>query len=525
MGKLFFIILSYSIYINALAQNLTVSILSYGAKADGTIQTAAIQKAIDEVSVAGGGRVSIPEGEFKTGTIVVKSGVDLHLEPGAVLSGSDKRKDYDGFDQLALVIAVKQQNIAITGNGIIDGKGRELMKDIIKLLDEGKLTDPDWKIKQPRESSRVKLICFEDCENIKVKNVFFKDASSWVTHYLRCRNVTIDSIRLESVAYWNNDGIDVVDCKNMRITNSFINASDDAICLKSARSGDFCDSIYIEHCTLRSSANAFKLGTGSYGGFKNITVRNLTVFNTYRSAIALEAVDGGFLENIDIRDVTATNTGSAILIRLGHRNKNEIYSRVKNIYISNVKVEVPVAKPDAGYEMEGPLLMYPPGIKPEPGKFASVSPWNYKEKMPGAILYTHNVFPSSITGIAGHNVEKVILDNIEINYHTVADKKINYFPLDSCNRVTEATADYPEFSMFGELPVWGFYVRHVNGLIMRNVTLKMNGEDFRTAFLFNDVKKLLLKKIVIKGSSVTPAVFYNEVSKVKQSSAKKDKIH
>jgi len=498
------------------AQMQTVSILTYGAEAGGANNAQAIQKAIDDVSAGGGGRVIIPAGEFKTGPIVLKSGVELHLETGAVLAGSDKRKDYDGFEQMSLIFAQMQKNIAITGKGIIDGKGRELMKDIIKQLEEGKLNDPDWTIKQPRESNRAKLIYFEDCENVTIRNVFFKDASSWVTHYERCKNVMIDSIRLESVAYWNNDGIDVVDCKNMRISNSYINAADDAICLKSARRGDFCDSIHIENCTLRSSANAFKLGTGSYGGFKNITVRNLTVFDTYRSAIALEAVDGGFLENIDIQNVAATNTGNAILIRLGHRNKDEVYSVVKNIYISNVKVEVPAGKPDAGYEMEGPLLMYPPGIKPEEGKFISVSPWNYKEKLPGVMLYKHNVFPSSITGIAGHHVENVTLENIEITYKTSADKNRNYFPLDSFKIVAEAIADYPEFSMFGEIPAWGFYVRHVDGLTMKNITVKMRGQDYRSAFLFNDVKKLVLQHIKAKGRFGKPGLFFNEVERVER---------
>ena len=158
--------------------------------------------------------------------------------------------------------------------------------------------------------------------------------------------------------------------------------------------------------------------------------------------------------------------------------------------------------------------MYPPDFKPVPGKFISVSPWNYKEQMPGVTLYEHNVFPSSITGLPGHDVENVTLENIEVTYKTVASKNVNYFPLDSLNVITEAVKDYPEFSMFGELPVWGFYVRHVNGLTMKNVTIKMQGEDFRTGFLFNDVKQLLLKKIRTEGKTAKPDIFLNAVNKV-----------
>jgi hypothetical protein len=515
MKRILITILLLQVVLGARAQQRhEFTIITYGAVPDSvTNNTTAIQNAIDKAAESGGGKVLVPKGVFLTGSLELRSGVELHLAKGAVLKGSDKRADYDGKVKPALIVALKQHNIAITGKGVINGNGRELIKDIFKQLEEGKLTDPNWKLTRPGEGTKTNLIYFEDCSNVNIHGVFFKDATSWVTHYERCSNVTIDSIRLESTAYWNNDGIDIVDCKKMRITNSFINAADDAICLKSARREDFCDSIYIDHCTLRSSANAFKIGTGSFGGFKNITVRNLKVYDTYRSAIALETVDGGFLENIDIRNVAATSTGNAILIRLGHRNNDEVYSTVKNIYISNVKVEIPAGKPDAGYEMEGPLLMYPPGVKPKAGEYISVSPWNYKEKMSGAMLYKHNVFPSSITGIPGHPVENVIIENVAVTYKTIAGRSVNYFPLDSFNVITEAIKDYPEFSMFGELPVWGFYVRHVNGLTMKNITVIMSGKDFRTAFLFNDVSDLFLKKVKAAGSFGKPAIFFNKVSK------------
>lgn len=216
-----------------------------------------------------------------------------------------------------------------------------------------------------------------------------------------------------------------------------------------------------------------------------------------------------------MQHVVATNTGSAILIRLGHRNKDDVYSSVKNIYINDVRVAVPKGKPDAGYEMEGPLLMYPPDVKPVAGKFISVSPWNYKPQMKDAVVYLHNGFPSSITGLPNHAVENVTVENVAITYQTVADKSVNYCPLDSMNAITEAVKDYPEFSMFGELPVWGFYVRHVNGLTMKNITVSMLGSDFRNAILFNDVKKLDVKAVKVKGSRVKPTIVYNDVVKAK----------
>lgn len=515
MKKTIILIGLLQISITVFCQQQKVFIItSYGAKADAVTNNAiAIQSAINAAAAAGGGMVVVPRGRFICGTIELKSNVELHLNDGAIIEGSALRKNYDGFSHLALIIAIQQQHISISGKGIIDGKGRELMKDITKRLLEGTLQDADWKVKRPREASRASLIYFEECNTVKVTNVFFKDASSWVTHYERCRNVIIDHIKLVSTAYWNNDGIDIMDCKNVRITNSFINSADDAICLKSGRDNDYCDSIYVANCTLRSSANAFKLGTGSKGGFKNITVRHLTVYDTYRSAIALEAVDGGFLENVDISNVTAKNTGNAIFIKSGHRNNDNRYSAVKNVLIRNVKVEVPAGKPDAGYEIEGPLLKYPPTFVPVKNKKMSVSPWNKSDGDSTAILYQHNVFPSSISGLPGHNVENVQLENITIIYKTLADTSVNNMPLDSFNIITEAEKDYPEFSMFGELPVWGFYVRHVNGLRMKNIMVKMQGKDFRKALLFNDVKKLSLDKIRTAGNVIQPDIFYNAVTK------------
>ncbi|EOR92813.1 glycoside hydrolase, family 28 [Arcticibacter svalbardensis MN12-7] len=474
--------------------------------------TKIIQQCIDDISAKGGGTVTIPAGEFVTGNIELKNGVTLHLQKDAKLLGSIFRKDYNSYPKPTLIYAKNQQNIAITGVGTIDGRGRELIKDIFKSIENGALkANADWRITRPEEGSRTNLILLENCENIAIKGVTLKDATNWITHYEKCKNLNIDSVRIEGVAYWNNDGIDITDCKNVKITNSFINSADDAICLKSSTRGDFCDDIIVDNCTLRSSANAFKMGTASVGGFKNIKVSNIKVYDTFRSAIALEAVDGGIIENIEVNNVVATNTGNAIFIRLGHRNKDDVYSTVKNIHISNVDVTIPKGKPDKGYEMEAPLLMYPPSFVAESGKLQSVSPWNYKEKLPNVKLYEHNVFPSSITGLPDHRVENVVIENVKITYFTVADKAINYFPLDSFNQITEAEKDYPEFSMFGEVPAWGFYVRHVDGITLKNITLKMKGKDFRSAGLFNDVKQLKLVAIKTKGSIKKPALFFNDV--------------
>jgi polygalacturonase len=339
---------------------------------------------------------------------------------------------------------------------------------------------------RPAEDNRQKLIEFKNCDSIQIKNITIKNGLCWIQNYKNCSNMVIDSIKVESVTYLNNDGIDLVDCKNVKLTNSFFNAADDGICLKSEDRNGACENIYVANCRVRSSASAVKFGTASHGAFKKITIRNISVYDTYRSAIAIETVDGAILEDIDIRDITATNTGNALVIRLGHRNQKAPAGILRRIYIGNIKVDVPAGKPDAGYTMEGPLVIVP-----------------------------HNVFPSSITGIPGSRVEDVTLENITINYEGGAKKEQAYFGIDTLEKVPEKVASYPEFSMFGELPAWGFYIRHADGIKIKNMVLTCKGTDYRPAFIADDVKGLSLTGINIKQVKAQPVILLNKVSSAK----------
>lgn len=303
------------------------------------------------------------------------------------------------------------------------------------------------------------------------------------------------------------DGLDVTDSKNVRITNCFINASDDGICLKSENPKLACENIWIDSCTVRSSANGFKMGTAGTGGFKDIKVRNLTVFDTYRSAIALESVDGGFLENIDIQNVVAKNTGNAIFIRLGKRNKSGNTATLKGIYIANMKADIPLYKPDQGYPIEGPPDHLKPGedkMPRRPGHF----------HIYGHPFLPYNLIPSSIVGLPGHPVKDVTLENIEITYGGRADKNIAFIPLNKITEIPENEAGYPEFSMWGELPAWGFYLRHAEGIKMKNVTINYREADFRPAFVFDDVKKVEMTDINILSASEMPVIYQNNSQEI-----------
>jgi len=454
------------------AKKIVSNILSFGAKGDGiTLNTTVIQSAIDSLADAGGGKLVFPAGRFLSGSIVLKSGVELSFQKNAILLGSTNPDHYKSLNRWkALILADGQTNIAISGKGTIDGQGRRLALNVDSLFYVGKLDSQYYNLrrKRPNEFMRPQNIEMVNCKNVRITGVTVKNASCWVQTYDLCDNLVIDSIRVESDAYWNNDGIDISDCRNVRVTNSFVNSADDGICLKSHATDHWNDSIYIANCTVRSSASAIKFGTASSGGFKNVTIENIKVYDTFRSAIAIESVDGGILENIRVSNIVATNTGNAIFIRLGHRNTEGKVGVLRNVSITNVKVEIPFGRPDQNYEVRGPDLPF-----------------------------FHNPFPCSITGVPGHMVENVTLENIEISFPGRGNNGLAVLPLNRLKDVPEVEAEYPEFSMFGELPAWAFYVRHVNGLSMKNITVKAAAKDYRPAFVFDDVANLIITKLVI----------------------------
>jgi polygalacturonase len=441
------------------------SIIDFGAIPDGkTLNTTAIQSAIDDCFAKGGGKVIVPKGTFLTGTIVLKTGVNLHFTEGAILLGSSRREDYQKNDWYALILAKSQKNIKITGKGIIDGQGKLLAEDVTRLWKSGVLKNVKPH-NRPDENHRPQVIEMTDCQGITIENVTIKNAACWVQTYHNCRDLTLNKVRVESTAYWNNDGIDIVDCQKVRIKNCFINAADDGICLKSHDTKLMCEDIKIERCTIRSSASAFKIGTASYGGFKRIRVKNLYIYDTYRSAIALECVDGGILEDVKIKNITAKNTGNALFIRLGNRY-GKTAGVVKDIFIKHLTAEIPQNKPDKGYDTEGPPA-------------DSVS----------------NLLPSSIVGLPNNLIKNVHLNNINITFYG-GGKPLNAgqnMPL----KVPELPKEYPEFSMFGELPAWGFYVRHTEGVHFTHIKLRLIEKDYREPIVLEDAVKTVSRKVKI----------------------------
>ena len=431
----------------------------FGISSDGvTLNTRSIQFAIDYIQQQGGGRLVFDVGRFLSGSLHLKSNVTIHLLEGAVLLGTLNPLDYDRKGLTAFILCHDQQNIAITGKGVIDGQGREVAKNVVALVHKGLIKDA-FRNDRPEVPIRPMLIYFRDCKNILISGVTMRNAAAWVQTYDQCKNLRVDSITVDSRAFWNNDGIDIVDCDSVAITNSYIDADDDGVCLKSHDStGAFCQNVTVRNCTIRSSANGIKFGTASLGGFKNIKLVNIKVFDTYRSAIALEAVDGGFLENVEVDSLFILNSGHAIFLRLGERRKGK-KGRLENITIKNVSAEIAATKPDAGYEYEGPIEDMPRNISP----------------------------PIIIAGLPGSLIKNVSFTNIELKHPGGGNPQFAKILLNELDRVPEIPDSYPDFSKFIELPAWGIYIRHASDIQFDNLKLSCGKKDYRTAIVLDDV--------------------------------------
>lgn len=300
-----------------------------------TLNARSIQFGIDYIGGNGGGRLVFPAGKYLTGCFHFKSVITLQLDEGAVLLGSANPFEYDRqptpFDHnfttfLALLLGLNQNNIGITGKGVIDGHGKELAAAVGEMIKKG--FEKGGSISRPDEDRHPMLINFFGCDTVTIKNITLKNSACWVECYNQCKNVVVDSIRVDSRAFWNNDGIDILDCENFKVNNSFFNCSDDGICLKSVNADAMNENIWIQNNSMTTEASGIKFGTASLGGFKNIHILNNKVFETNRSAMALEAVDGAFIENIDVDGIEGMNIGSGIFLRAGTR-KGTRKSRVR----------------------------------------------------------------------------------------------------------------------------------------------------------------------------------------------------
>lgn len=470
----FLTVLFVSVCLQTNARDFVIT--DFGAKSDTTVlSTAAIQTAID-CCANEGGRVVVPAGDFKTGTIVLRSNVNLHLESGATLYGSTDLRDYRRMKSsyislrthtptIQLIYADSVENVVIDGYGTIDGRGRGFKK--LSWNDEG--------------ITRPHLLRFIQSRDIVVKDISLRNSGCWMQHYLACDRVRIDGIKVTNRNNYNNDALDLDGCHDVIVRGVIADSDDDGITLKST-SPRLCEDIVIENCIVSSHCNAVKLGTETNGGFRNILIRGNVVkpsadqttqfFGRERgtSALSLEIVDGGLMENVSVDGMNIMGTESPIFVRLAHRGRGYTFNKSG--------AEAFVSQSVQGGN-EGATRSQKPDSVETLGRMRSIYINNVHARDCGN-------FGSSITGLEGHEVEDVRVSNVNIRQRggiTHNDLKL----IDEALR-DEKTAEYPEATMWGPLPAKGFYVRHARNVRFENVEIYTETDDARPEFVKIDVQ-------------------------------------
>ena len=446
------------------------NIVDYGAKADTTmLSTTALQKAIDDCSAAGGGRVIVPVGNYKTGSIRLKSGVHLYIEHGATLYGSTDLKDYTPMKSdyvslrtqtttIQLIYADGVKNVVIDGYGTIDGRGRAFKK--LSWNDEG--------------ITRPHLIRFIQSEDIVVRNITLKNSGCWMQHYLACDRLRIEGIKVMNRNNYNNDALDIDGCHDVVVQGMIADSDDDGITLKST-SPRLCENVRITDCVVSSHCNAVKLGTETNGGFRNINIAGIVVkpssnqqekfFGQWigTSAISLEIVDGGTMENVSVSDFTVEGTESPIFIRLGNRGR--------------------------GYKLRSEQKTL--SGKGNDDTIAELIPIDHVGSIDGIRIdnfQIHNAGATgcSITGLPGHPVRNVWLSDILI--HHKGGVKAEDLRLINDTIVYEKEKEYPEATMWGNLPAKGLFVRHARNIHFSNIDIRTEYPDVRPEFVNIDTE-------------------------------------
>jgi len=408
----------------------------------GTVGTRAIQQAID-AAAENGGTVRLENGEYLSGTLVLRSGVCLYIGPGACLKASTDLRDFPemhakrltvqdtsmGMHQ-SLVFAEDCEHVALCGEGVLDGQGSP-----------DNFPGEETAQGTPGRPFMIRMI---DCRDVLVSGLTMKNSPCWMQNYLNCDRLTISGITVRNHANYNNDGMDIDGCRDVLVRHCRVTSGDDALCFKGASMRPL-ERVLVEDCDFYSACNAVKVGTDTQGDFRDVLVRRCRIGGLAEdpsglkhacadSGVSLESEDGGTVERFWLEDIEMTRVWSPFFLRLENRG------RVR------------------------------PG-DPAPG--------------PGAIrqvLFEHirgtgnGPRGSYILGIPEARIRDILFRDIELRQkpYTGEVRPAAEYP--------EFTGLYPDAHMidgFGPAPAYGLWVRHADGIVLDRYRIIPEGEDTR----------------------------------------------
>ncbi|MDT3401862.1 glycoside hydrolase family 28 protein [Mucilaginibacter terrae] len=356
---------------------------NYGADATGKKNcSTAIKAAIEACHKAGGGSVIVPAGKYLTGPVYLKSNVNLHLEKGATLLFSTKPDDYlplvptrwEGVELMnysPLVYAYKEKNIAVTGEGVLDGQANAQNWWPWKGKKEYGFKNGDPS--QVDKANRPALFAMAEkdvpmaerkfgnghylrpqfvqpylCTNVLIEGIRVINSPMWILNPVLCNNVTINKVTVESEGP-NTDGCDPESCKNVLIKDCYFNTGDDCIALKSGRNSDGrrinipCENVVIQGCTMANGHGGVVIGSEISGGAKNIFAENCTMNSPELDRalrIKTSSARGGIIQNIYLRNIKVGQVKQeAILVTMFYEDTGNFMPLIRNIEVSNMEVK------------------------------------------------------------------------------------------------------------------------------------------------------------------------------------------
>jgi len=371
-------------------------ITEFGAVGDGeTVNTEAIQAAIDAAYEAGGGTVVIPNGKFVSGTVFLKDNVTLRVTAGATLFGSPNLEDYTAMtwghnkdrQPYHLVMAKDAQNVAIEGGGTIDGNGPAFWKE----YDPSQ--DPQWIMAQDLKVSP--MVEIQNCKDVRIKDVTMLTGGGWTLHLYDSERVQVQGAKIINNVYApNGDGIDISGCSDVTISDCIIKTCDDAICVKTMVDTKEAKRIAVTNCIIECFCAALKIGNETFRDIKQITFSNCVIYNSSR-AFAVYAESAGTIEDITVNNIITD-------------------SRAPLLYNRPIHLSLYLPEPGSGSRngdwmfKEGKQYDYE-GKKP---RLRNLTISNFHSKTGGRILMTAG---------EGYMIENLTLQNINMTYPWIED--------------------------------------------------------------------------------------------------------
>ncbi len=446
------------------------NVRSYGAKGDGsTLDTAAVQAAIDACNQDKGGIVLVPAGDFVVGTLELKSNVTLHLAAAGRLLGSGDPAHYSagkgvppGNGNIVLLYAANAENITIEGPGTLDGNGAKFYNG------RGDNTGPGQNSAEGY-FQRPHLMIFFRCKNLHIQDVFFTASAYHCMRILECQRVHLDGVRIHNRVNKNNDGFHIVSSQYVHIANCDVACQDDACALFG--SNKF---VTVTNCTFSTRWSIFRFGGGEA---ENITVSNCVIYETYGCAIKMR-------------------------FGAGSRIENAIFS---NLIMNNVTGPISIGLDSASRRPQ------PPGSAPRPKgivrnltftgiRATVVAEGRQHADLPFQSDYRPGETRTCITlnGVGDNFLENITFDDIQITYEGGGTKE------------EAARRDIPqmagEYFELGVLPAYGMFARNVRGLTLNNVRFEVSKPDLRPAVVFDHVEDAAVNALSAQGNPQASSV-------------------